>query len=166
MSDASASSGLDEKHLVQAMPALDRLAALAGKLLRVPLALVSLVVKDCQKFPGMYGALPEPFHLHQTPISHSFCQHVTATGRPLVIQDAQFDERVACNPAIRDLNVIAYLGTPLVNTDGRAFGSLCVIDSVPRSWTDDEQSTLRELAGFALTGLVTQDNEQLLREAK
>ena len=158
--------GREDETAVRAVPALDRLAALVGKLLRVPVALVSLVEETRQQFPGMYGTLPAPFDQRQTPISHSFCQHVAATGEPLVIQDARLDERVACNPAVRDLNVISYLGMPLTISSGQVLGSLCAIDSVPRGWTEDEQNTLRELVGFALTELEAHHNEQRLREAE
>ena len=45
----------------------------------------------------------------------------------------------------------------------RTLGSLCAIDSVPRAWTDDEQNTLRELVGFAMTELEAHGNDRRLR---
>jgi len=36
------------------------------------------------------GGLSEPWATsRQTPLSHSMCQHVTATGRPLILSDAR-----------------------------------------------------------------------------
>ena len=49
------------------------------------------------------------------------------------------------NLAIRDLNVQAYLGTPLM-VDDEALGSFCVIDAKPRVWSDAEENLLKDLA--------------------
>lgn len=55
------------------------------------------------------------------------------------------------NPAIRDLNVIAYLGIPLVTSDGYVLGSFCVIDSRPRRWTPEEVAVVEKLAAAVMT---------------
>ena len=69
-------------------PALDRLTRLAARLLRAPVALVSLVDADRQFFASSVG-LPEPWATaRQTPLTHSFCQHVVATGDVLAVDDA------------------------------------------------------------------------------
>ena len=38
--------------------------------------------------------------------------------------------------------IVAYAGMPLVDSAGETIGSLCVVDSEPRDWTDDEVETL------------------------
>ena len=59
----------------------DRLTRLVRRLLGTPVALVSLVDADRQFFKSAVG-LPEPWAARrETPLSHSFCQHVVATGR-------------------------------------------------------------------------------------
>ncbi len=146
-------SGLEPGQPVPSSEPLDRLTSLVAKVLRVPLALVSLVSHERQAFLGMHGTLPQPFHLRETPLSHSFCQHVVTTAQPLIIHDALIDERVRDNPAIRDLSVAAYMGVPLITSDGQVLGSLCAIDTVPRHWADDDVEMLRGLAGFATTEL-------------
>ena len=50
------------------------------------------------------------------------------------------------NLAIRDLHVVAYAGMPLIDGEGNALGSLCVIDDEPRTWTQDELALLSDLA--------------------
>ncbi|MEV0156424.1 SpoIIE family protein phosphatase [Micromonospora sp. NPDC050686] len=126
--------------------AFDRFARLVGALLDVPVALVSLVDADRQFFPGAVG-LPEPWaEQRQTPLSHSFCQHVVDIRIPLVLPDARLSPRVRGNLAITDLSVVAYAGMPLTDLDGRVLGSLCAIDSKPRDWTADQLRTLSDLA--------------------
>ena len=126
--------------------AFDRLARLASRLLHAPVALVSLVDADRQFFKSCIG-LPEPWSSwRETPLSHSFCQHTVAAHEPLVISDARDHPLVRDNLAIRDLNVVAYLGIPLTMPNGETIGSFCVIDSVPRTWAQEEIDTMRELA--------------------
>ncbi len=126
---------------------MERLARLVASTLRVPVALVSLVEQDRQVFPGMVG-LAEPWATsRQTPLSHSMCQHVTATGHPLILPDAREDERTCHNLAIGDLGVIAYAGMPLTDGHGHVLGSLCAIDTRPRSWSSQELTDLADLAG-------------------
>ncbi|CAA9492217.1 MAG: hypothetical protein AVDCRST_MAG85-1294 [uncultured Solirubrobacteraceae bacterium] len=126
--------------------ALDRLTGVVARVLDAPVALVSLVDADKQVFAGCIG-LPEPWATdRQTPLSHSFCQHAVTSREPLIVADARKDPRVKDNLAIRDLDVIAYAGIPLIDRQGQALGSLCVIDHRPRRWTDAEVELLNDLA--------------------
>ncbi|MFG3552782.1 SpoIIE family protein phosphatase [Micromonospora sp. NPDC047557] len=126
--------------------AFDRFARLVSDLLEVPVALVSLVSADRQFFPGAVG-LPEPWsQRRQTPLSHSFCQHVVDIEVPMVLPDARLYPRVRDNLAIDDLGVVAYAGMPLTDLSGRVLGSLCAIDNKPRAWTAGQLQTLADLA--------------------
>ena len=126
--------------------AFDRIASIVARVLDAPVALVSLVDRDRQVFAGCIG-LPEPWATdRQTPLSHSFCQHAVASREPLIIPDARKDPRVRDNLAIRDLNVVAYAGMPLIDRAGNALGSLCAIDDKPRTWTTEQIDLLRDLA--------------------
>ena len=139
---ALADTGLD------AVPdeAFDRFARLVSDLLDVPVALVSLVSADRQFFPGAVG-LPDPWsERRQTPLSHSFCQHVVDIEAPMVLPDARLYPRVRDNLAIDDLGVVAYAGMPLTDLSGRVLGSLCAIDNKPRAWTAAQLRTLADLA--------------------
>jgi PAS domain S-box-containing protein len=153
-----------------ASAAFDRLTRLAARVLKAPVALVSLVDQDRQFFSSCLG-LPEPWATARgTPLSHSFCQHVVRTATPVVITDARKDPRVRENLAIRDLDVIAYAGIPLTTPDGLVLGSFCVIDHEPREWQPEEIEILEDLAGAAATEVAMrldmverQDAEHALR---
>lgn len=126
----------------------DRFTRLATKVLRVPVALVSIVdfEKDRQFFTSACG-LAEPWaSQRQTPLSHSFCQHVVTGGQPLAIEDAREHALVRDNLAVPELNVIAYLGIPVTAPDGTHLGALCAIDTQPRAWTEEDVSLLTDLA--------------------
>ncbi|MGY1915226.1 SpoIIE family protein phosphatase [Blastococcus sp. SYSU DS0973] len=127
-------------------PAFERFARLVRWQLDVPVALVTLVSAEEQVFPGALG-LPEPWQsTRRTPLSHSFCQHVVRSAEPLVITDARTHPLVRDNLAIPDLSVIAYAGVPLTDVDGAVVGSLCAIDSRPRTWSDRDLAVLTDLA--------------------
>jgi signal transduction histidine kinase len=129
----------------------DRLTRLTRRMLNAPVALVSLVEADRQFFKSALG-LPEPWATRrETPLSHSFCQHVVATGAPLSVEDARDDPLVCDNLAVPELGVVAYLGMPLATADGQVIGSLCAIDTRPRNWTAEDGAALRDLAALAMS---------------
>jgi hypothetical protein len=129
----------------------DRFARLAARIVGAPVALVTAVDRDRQFFKSCLG-LPEPWATRrQTPLSHSFCQHVVAARETVVVTDARKDSRFIDNRAIRDLRVISYLGVPLITAEGQAIGTLCVIDHEPRIWTKDEISLVSDIAAAVIT---------------
>lgn len=132
-------------------PSLDTLTRVASEMLSAPVSLVSIVMPDenRQFFKSMNG-LPEPWaSRRQTPLSHSFCQHVRASNRPLVVTDARADERVCDNEAVADLGVVAYAGFPVHAPNGNAIGAFCVTDTREREWKVDELRLIEDFAAVA-----------------
>jgi serine phosphatase RsbU (regulator of sigma subunit) len=155
---AGLSSGTDE--------GMERFARLVAGRLKVPVALVSLVEANRQVFPGLVG-LAEPWATRrQTPLSHSLCQHVVATGHPLVLADARSDERACTSLAIGDLGVVAYAGMPLTDSDGHVLGSLCAIDTELREWSARELADLADLAAACSTELRLRIATDVARQAQ
>jgi GAF domain-containing protein len=143
----------------------DRLARLAARVVGAPVALVTAVDHDRQFFKSCLG-LPEPWATQrETPLSHSFCQHVVAEKEPVIISDARKDERLLDNHAIRDLGVIAYLGVPLITRDGHAVGALCVIDHEPRIWKSDEISLVKDIASSVVTEITLRGEHRVREQA-
>lgn len=114
--------------------------------LDVPVAIVTLVDEDRQVFAGHSG-LPTPWaDLGETPMTHSFCQHVVDNHAPLVVPDARVDPVLKDNLAIGDIGVVAYLGVPLALPDGEIVGALAAIDNDARTWSDADMRRLRSIA--------------------
>lgn len=134
-------------------PAFDRLTRLASRFLNAPVVLVSLIDADRQYFKSCLG-LPEPWaSRRETPLSHSFCQYVVARRKPLIVSDAREHPELRESLAIRDLNVIAYAGVPLIDRAGHVLGSLCAMDGEPRLWSSQQIDTLRDLAETAIAAI-------------
>jgi hypothetical protein len=150
IADAGRLAALRRTGLMDSEPdeRFDGLARIAAMALHAPVALVSLVDEDRQFWKACIGLTKEPWASQRgTALSHSFCKHAVATRQPLVVDDAREHPALRDNPAIVDLDVIAYAGIPLIGTDGQALGTLCVTDSKPRHWSADETALLQQVAG-------------------
>lgn len=130
---------------------LDRVSRLATSILGVPIAAVSLVTDEAQYFTGMAGIDGWAGERRGTPIAYSFCQHVVATERPFIVNDARDNPLVRNNPALVELNVVAYAGVPLTNSDGETLGAFCAIDKKAHNWTDAQVAVLQDLAAAAMS---------------
>jgi len=75
-------------------------------MLGVPVSLVSIVDFDGDRqFFASAKGLGEPWATkRETPLSHSFCQHVVTQSKPLVIEDARTEKLVKDNLAIPEFD--------------------------------------------------------------
>jgi len=132
-------------------PAVDRLAALAARLLGCSSAQVSLLT-DVQTVAGAAG--PGTAGSGSVgPRAESLCNVTAAQGGPLVVSDAPADERVARLPPVTSGKVGAYLGVPLHAAEGAVVGALCVFDPSGRSWSGDDVALLEELGNSVMAEL-------------
>lgn len=121
----------------------DAITQLAAYICQTPVALISFVDEDRQWFKSAYGN-----ETKETARDVAFCAHnIMDSSSPLVIEDARTDQRFAQNPLVTgDPNIVFYAGMPLVDADGFALGSLCVIDTEARQLTDEQLAALRILS--------------------
>ena len=143
----------DEAQRLQALRALnlldtpaeerfDRLTRLAKAFFNVPIALVSLVDEHRQWFKSRQGV-----DVCQTGRDISFCGHAILGEDIFTVRDAREDPRFADNPLVTNApNIRFYAGAPLHSSEGYRLGTLCLIDSQPRSLSEQEREVLRELA--------------------
>jgi GAF domain-containing protein len=147
-------------------PDFDRLAAVLADRLSVSRAMVVLVSKGGQVFPGAVG-LAEPWNTRRSmPLSHSLSREVVVSGDVLVLPDAREEPRLQDSIAVRELGVVAYLGAPLVDVQGRPIGVLVAGDDQPRVWTPADVDVLVGLADECSQLLQAQALELAEREAR
>jgi len=126
----------------------DDLVLLASQLTECPVSLISLVDKDRQWFKAKTGIL-----LEESPRDTSFCGHaITQEGENLfTIQNTLDDERFNDNPLVTENPKIRfYAGQPLVTTSGKKIGTLCVMDTKPRSLTKEQEMSLQIISSQAV----------------
>jgi phosphoribosyl 1,2-cyclic phosphodiesterase/DNA-binding response OmpR family regulator len=119
----------------------DRLTRLAAAILRVPVALVSLVDRERQWFKSAHGV-----EVRQTPRETSFCAHAVAARELLVVPDALADHRFADSPQVSGrTRVRFYAGCPLF-VGQSCVGTLCVWDVRPRQLSLEQVGLLKDVA--------------------
>jgi diguanylate cyclase (GGDEF)-like protein len=129
------------------------LVALAAKLMKTPIAYVSLIGAEHQLVKASVG-----FEATQAPRSWSMCNRVVTNGGTLVIPDAQCDPILRHHPAVKSIGLRSYAGTVLQLPDRHIAGTLCVADRQVRHFDQTEIETLESLATMA--------NELLRAEAQ
>jgi len=149
-------------------PAFDRIARLAAHLFDAPVALVNFVDRDRQWFKSTVG-IDET----ETGLDTSFCVYTVGKGDVFVVEDLVEDERFGDNSYVTDHGVRFYAGAPLVTPADRRLGTVCVLDTEPRSPTEDTLDRLADLAGMVVDELELRrervEHEQrrdLLRQAQ
>jgi len=120
----------------------DAIASLASAICGVPIALITFIDEKRQWFKSHKGT-----EFTENLRELSFCTHVIASDDDiLIIPDARTDERFVDNPMVTgETQVTFYAGVPLVNEDGFALGTLCVIDQQVQRLTDDQEQALKTL---------------------
>lgn len=158
---------LRDTALLDSLPeeSFDRFTRLASALLKSEIALVSLVDEDRQFFKSALGLGGAPAEHRGTPLTHSFCKHVVADGRSLVVTDARTDDRVKSNPAVHEFGVVSYLGVPIRTCDGFILGSLCAINTTPRDWSEADEKLLTDLAATLTTEIELRDRSESIKVA-
>ena len=107
---------------------LNELRAFASELCDTPIALVTLVEADRQRFLSRQGV-----PIDETPRDVSFCQHAMIGERVMVVPDALEDARFVNNALVTgEPKIRFYAGAPLVSEEGAPLGALCVISTEPR----------------------------------
>ena len=124
----------------------DAVAAEVASAFGTPIALVTVVDDGYQHWPGAAGLPPTLEACRMGSKRTSICGHVVAIDDTLVVEDVMTDQRFANNPFLRENSIRFYAGVPLRSGSGLAVGSLCVIDTKPRSFSARERKRLRALA--------------------
>ena len=109
--------------------AFDRLTWLAAKSLEAPISLMAMLTPTRQWFKSRLG-----LDLVETPRSWAFCNHTILQQGVFWVEDLSADPRFAANPAVAgDEGFRFYAGAPILDREGFAMGTLCVLDNRPRT---------------------------------
>ena len=116
----------------------DDIVRIARSVCGAPVALISMVDADRQWIKAGVG-----FDAEGTSRDSSFCAHAILDDEIFVVHDASADDRFFDNPFVKGApHIRFYAGVPLSLPGGDRVGTLCLIDTVPRTLTADMRETL------------------------
>jgi len=126
---------------------------ITANLVRVPVAMISLIDRNDQWIKAAFGT-----NLQQLPRAFAICNHVMVEpSGALVVEDTLADARFQSHPLVLGPpHVRFYAGVCLIDSDGYALGTLCVMDDKPGSMGPDALALLRKMAVEAVDALVRQ----------
>jgi diguanylate cyclase (GGDEF)-like protein len=139
---------IEKLHSLQVLDTLpeerfERLTRMAKQMFNVPIALVSLVDENRQWFKSCIG-----LDVCETSREISFCGHSILEKSIFIVADATLDSRFSDNPLVTDEpHIRFYAGCPL-QVSGHRLGTLCIIDTRPRTFGEKYISLLKDLAAM------------------
>jgi len=137
------------------------LTLLASFICKTPIALISLVDGDRQWFKSRIG-----ISATETSRDVAFCSSAILQTDVFVVPDALKDDRFRNNPlVVDDPHIRFYAGVPLINEEGLALGTICVVDQTPRELSDDERDALKALSRLVMAQMEFRRNLILLKDA-
>ncbi|WP_316842543.1 GAF domain-containing sensor histidine kinase [Pedobacter gandavensis] len=124
----------------------DKLTKLAATLLKVPIAIVSLVDTDRIWFKSKYG-----IDAQQIDRDEGLCASVIFADELYLVEDASIDPRTLANPLVAGaFGLRFYAAVPLRTRDGFNLGTFCVIDKSPRTLNEEEEQILKDLRDIVM----------------
>ncbi len=117
--------------------------ALASQICGTNISIISFIDEYRQWFKASLG-----LKLKQTPREISFCGHAINTPNEIfVVSDARIDKRFSDNPLVTgEPHIVFYAGVPLVDDNGFALGTICVLDSAPKELNKNQINALKILS--------------------
>ena len=145
-------AALDAYHVAGTPPEMDfdEIAEVAARICECPVAVINVVAEKWEWYKGKCG-IPE--HATREPRGGICCTTI-CNNDVLIVPDLAADERFADQDVVRDRPFYRfYAGAPLINPDGYALGTLCVLDYAPREIQPGQIEALRYLTHQAMTQL-------------
>jgi GAF domain-containing protein len=151
-------SGLLGEHL---RPRFAAVAQRAADIFDVPLALVSMIDAEEQHLCAAGGTLATAVRAagERLPRPQAVCAHVVASAESLVIEDVARDPRFAERPLLAEHGLRFYAGVPLRDGEGAVLGSLALMDSAPRAFSERELRLLETMARDLMASVLNPGEE-------
>lgn len=115
--------------------------------LNAEMAAISLIDSDRQWFKAIRG-----LEVSETSRSVAFCDHTIRKSDVLAVENTLEDDRFSENPlTIEAPGLRCYLGAPLIMSNGHRIGSMCILGTEPRTFTDAEKGMMRSFAALVVS---------------
>ena len=126
----------------EAEQCFDDITKLASVICNTPISLVSLIDSNRQWFKSKVG-----LEANETSRDISFCGHAILKDDVFIVENALLDDRFSDNPlVVGEPSIRFYAGAPLKTSKGYKIGTLCIIDSQPREFRQQDIEILEKVA--------------------
>lgn len=145
-------TALDAYDVVGTPPEMDfdEIAEMAANICGCPAAVVNLIADKWEWYKGKCG-IPEDFNREPR---GGICSTTICSNDLLIVPDLTKDERFADQDMVKgEPHLRFYAGAPLINPDGYALGSLCVLGYEPRDIDAQQLEALSFLTHQAVAQL-------------
>jgi adenylate cyclase len=149
--DAERVAAVKSYQLLDTAPeiAYDEITELAAQICQCPVAVIGLIDETRDWKKSAYGFPPDQC---TSPRELSICSSTICGSDLIVSSDLTKDERYWDNPAVTGGPKLRfYCGMPLINPQGYALGTLCVVDFQPREMTIQQMEAMRRLSHQAVS---------------
>ena len=130
----------------------DKITKLAAQLLKVPIAIVSLVDENRIWFKSKFG-----LDVQEISREPGLCSSAITSDKIYIVEDAKNDSRTSANELVSGaLGIQFYSAVPLKTREGFNLGTLCVIDFKPRCLSSTEKEVLAGLGDLVMNQIEMQ----------
>ena len=137
----------------------DAINRLVAYICQTPVSLVTFIDADRQWYKANIG-LPN----NEIARSETFCRYTIMSDELLEVPDTRQNELFADNPAVVDGWVRFYAGAPIIDNDGYRLGTICVVDTVPRTLTAEQREALITLSREVVSHITLRKQKHELEE--
>ncbi len=144
--DAARVAEVKSYHLLDTAPeiAYDEITELAAQICQCPVAIIGLVDETRDWKKSAYGFPPDQCTM---PRELSICSAIICGSDLVISPDLSKDDRFRDNPLVTgEPNIRFYCGMPLINPQGYALGTFCVVDFHPRELSIEQAEAMRRLS--------------------
>lgn len=125
----------------------DNITQIMARMFQTPMAFISLVDKDKVFYKSQTG----PFGRDDVQRTDSLCSLTILNNEPLVIEDASNEVCFQNNPyVLPEGGIKFYAGAPLITKEGYHIGTACIVDTKPRTFSEEDKLFLVRFAQMVM----------------
>lgn len=151
---------LEDHSLLEAQPCpvFEQAAKAAAEFLQIPISIVGWLDQNriwLLAAEGLANLMPIKRGAARVNLSYddSCCKRVIENRQVVAIRDTAAEPNFACGALVQELGIRAYLGVPLLSSEGRCLGTLAVMDLAPRSFSSKEIQFVEMTARWSMSEL-------------
>jgi signal transduction histidine kinase len=141
---------------VESIPVFDEAAQTAAHFLDAAICILGLADGERVRFKSAVGLsriglMNSLATSRQIPRSEAFCAYVMDAQRVLAVEDATAHPQFANSMLVQQYGIRAYLGVPLMASNGECVGTLAIMELTPRQFSAKEISSLELIARWCMS---------------